>query len=81
MMPTKLKPIKYKFIYAWGKYLDSKAYYIQDQMDKAEADKAPVDAIYKGKDKVTKEDKWFTIENVEDEGTKLSLKEFVAFMR
>lgn len=80
-MKRKSAPITHKFIVAWGRYLDSKDYYIQDQLDRAMNDNAPLDAIYKGTDKVTGEERWFTVEEVQDEGTKLSLKEVVEFMR
>lgn len=41
---------KYSFIVKWGQELQSFMYYILDEVYRAEADKAPVNAIYKRDD-------------------------------
>jgi len=68
--------IKYKYIYAWGRYMDSMDYYIQDQMDAAEKDNAPENAIFKGKDGM-----WVTTEAIEDPNLAASLTEYVKFIK
>lgn len=42
----------YPYIRAWGKYLGSFAYYINDQIDQANQDGAPEDAVYKNNENV-----------------------------
>jgi hypothetical protein len=67
----KINRTKYQHIVAWGRYLQSGAYYIEDQIDLAEKDNAPVDAIYK--DQGT----WWTMADVVDPQVKTWLEEFV----
>ncbi len=40
-------PGQYKHIAAWGDFQHSKGYFIRDEQERAAADRAPVDAIYK----------------------------------
>ena len=78
-MPKGLKKpqvIKHKFVYAWGRYMDSKDYYIQDQLAKAEADNAPLNAIFK---RSTGE--WATVDSIEDPNLALSLTEYVKYLK
>lgn len=68
----KKEPIKYKFVYAWGKYVDSKDYYIQEQMALAEKENAPLDAYARSADGT-----WHVIGDLIDAGLVLTLREYV----
>jgi hypothetical protein len=59
---------KYRHIVAWGRLLGSYSYYIADEVDRAAADNAPADAIYKNT-----EGKWQTYRDITNEGTKQQL--------
>lgn len=50
---------KYPWIVKWGRLLGSFAYYIDNQVHKAEADGAPTTAIYKRED-----EGWATIDDI-----------------
>lgn len=50
---------KYRWVQAWGNFMQSFQYYINDQANDAERDKAPLTAIYKGKD-----GKWRTTDDI-----------------
>jgi hypothetical protein len=59
--------VKYKYIVAWGRYMGSMDYYILDQIELAETDKAPVDAIYRRSElanSVTA--RWQTVDGIQD---------------
>lgn len=78
-MPKYLKqpaPMKYKYIYAWGKYMDSMDYYIEEQQAKAEAENAPLNAIYK-----RREGDWATMDSIEDPNLAASLIEYVKYIK
>ena len=53
---------RYKTIVRWGKNLDSKDYYIEDQVAQAVEDNAPQTAIYKKQD-----GSWAVAEDIKDE--------------
>lgn len=66
--------MKYTYIMAWGILLGSFEYYINMQLEKAEAEGAPEDAVY-AKDGGTGE--WQTLGNVKNEDAKDRMNEFV----
>jgi len=68
--------LKHKYVYAWGRYMDSKDYYIQDQLEAAEKDNAPENAIFKGKDGM-----WVTTDAIEDPNLAASLADYVKFIK
>ena len=68
--------IKHKYIVAWGKYMDSMDYYIEDMLLKAQEDNAPAGALYQDKD-----GKWFTIDEVKNPALQASLQDYVKFMK
>jgi len=72
----KKKPVKHKYIVAWGKYVDSKGYYIQEQLNKAEEDNAPLNAISRRSDGT-----WRTMDDIQDEGLKATLEEVARLVR
>jgi len=72
----KVKPVKHKFIVAWGKYVDSKSYYIQDQLELAEKDNAPETALSRRPDGT-----WRTINDIEDEGLRQTLIEVSRYVK
>lgn len=49
----------YPYIWAWGKSIGSFDYYIQGQIELAEADNAPQNAIFKRSD-----DTWATVDEI-----------------
>jgi hypothetical protein len=72
----KIKPVKHPYIVAWGKYVESKSYYIQDQLDQAEKDGAPPTAISRRADGT-----WRTVEQIEDPGLRATLDELVRYIK
>lgn len=42
-----MKNIKYKHLFAWDTMMGSYAYWVNDQQERAKADDAPLDAIFK----------------------------------
>jgi hypothetical protein len=72
----KRKPVKHKFVVAWGKYVDSKSYYIQDQLDLAEKENAPETAYSRRSDGT-----WRTIEQIEDPGLRATLEEYIKYLK
>jgi hypothetical protein len=57
-------PNTYKYIRAWGNFLHSYSYYIHDQQQKAAADNAPLNAIYK------RGNKWVTVDEIQNKENK-----------
>jgi hypothetical protein len=57
--------LKYPYIRAWGKMMQSYDYYIESQIRDAIASKAPVDAIYRRDD-----GSWSRFADIEHEDTK-----------
>ena len=53
---------RYPSIRAWGKYLGSYAYYIEEQVRKAQDDDAPLNAIYFGG--TGPEPRWITADEI-----------------
>jgi hypothetical protein len=51
---------KYKYIVAWSQMMGSFGYYIDEQLEQAQRDKAPVNAIYYS----TTEKQWQTTDNL-----------------
>lgn len=64
----KINNTKYQHIVAWGRYLGSGAYYIEDQIDLAEKEEAPVNALYK------REGVWHTFDDITDVVTKARIE-------
>ena len=67
--------MKYKYIWAWGKLLGSYPYYMENEAEKAEREKAPETAIYR-KDDGT----WATFEDIKSDVTKRSLLKILETM-
>lgn len=65
-------PKDYKHIRAWGKFMGSYEYYIQNQQNEAADDQAPLDAIYK------RGEKWTLYSEVESETTRLAVDQILA---
>jgi len=68
--------LKHKYVYAWGRYMDSMDYYIQDQLDEAEKDNAPANAIFK-----RKEGDWATMDSLDDPNLAAALNDYVKFLK
>lgn len=68
--------MEYIMIRAWGQYMGSMSYYVNDQIAIAKEDKAPGNAIYK-KDDGT----WATIEDVKSPGRETVERAAAALMR
>jgi hypothetical protein len=58
--------MKYPYIRAWGKYLGSYQYYINAQVERADKDRAPNNAIYYNEDKKC----WATADEITDDGAR-----------
>lgn len=69
---AKSKKIKHKYIVAWGKYVESKDYYIKEQLEIAEKENAPENAISRRQDGT-----WRTLDDIEDVGLKAALTDYV----
>src|SRR5689334_20218 len=63
---------KYPYIYAWGKFMRSEDFYIGGQMELAEFENAPQDAIFRGS-----EGTWETIGEVTDKNTLSNVKSYL----
>ena len=59
------RPEDYKWIKRWGQMMGSFATYIRDEQDRASRDRAPINAIYRGR-----EGKWSVIEEVTNQLTR-----------
>lgn len=57
---------KYRHIVAWGSMMGSYAYYVNDQVARAEADGAPENAVFYSTD----EDRWKTYDEVKSLSTR-----------
>lgn len=68
--------IKYKYIVAWGRYVGSKDYYIEDQLEKAEKENAPKRAISKAHDGT-----WRTMDAIEDPNLVAALEDYVKYLK
>ena len=64
--------MKYYYIRAWGKLLNSFAYYIEAEIERARKDKAPETAIYRREDGT-----WATFEQIESPVTKADIARIV----
>ncbi len=62
---------KYPYIVAWGQLMGSYGYYIQDQCEKAEEDKAVFTACYYN----STDNRWVLLENLR-EGLKNELEDY-----
>lgn len=76
MERKKVKPVRHKFVVAWGKYVESMSYYIQDQLALAEQDNAPSTAVSRRADGT-----WRTVEDIEDPGLRATLEEYVKYVK
>lgn len=76
MERKKPKTVRHKFIVAWGKYVDSKSYYISDQLDLAEKDNAPENAVSRRQDGT-----WRTLDDIQDPGLVATLKEYARYVK
>ena len=65
----------YLYIRAWGKLLKSFPYFVDLQVEKARADKAPETAIYQRHDGT-----WATFEGIQREDTKREIQAMVSSM-
>jgi len=70
--------LKYRYILAWCKYVDSKPYYLLEQLKAAEKSNAPQDAYSQRPDGT-----WRTIEHLAtiDPGTAQALKGWAAYVK
>ena len=68
--------MEYQFVVAWGRFLGSMNYYIQGQVDKARAEKAPERAIYRQDDGT-----WATIDQVRSPLTRDTIIKMVEGMK
>jgi hypothetical protein len=70
-MMTKGESImEYLYIRAWGRMLNSAAYYVQDQVEKARRDKAPANSIYYD----DKKKEWRTFDDITNSMTRFTLQ-------
>jgi len=67
--------IKHKYIVAWGKYVDSRDYYIKDQLVLAEIDNAPENALFK-----RASGEWATLDSIEDPNLAAALTDYVKYL-
>ena len=72
----KQKSIRHKYIVAWGKYQESKDYYINDQLALAEKENAPDNAIFRRGN-----GEWATLESIEDPNLAAALTDYVKYIR
>lgn len=63
--------MRYKYIWAWGRYTGSKDYYIKDQVALAESENAPENSIYKDKKGV-----WQTVDTLKNPDTLRIINQF-----
>lgn len=68
--------LDYLYIRAWGRSLGSFQNYIDNELEKARADNAPQNAIYRDN-----EGRWHTFDNISSEVTKSAIKERVEEMQ
>lgn len=54
------EPKTYPYIRVWGRYLHSSGYYVEAQIQEAQADNAPADAVYKS----SRTGQWVTVDNL-----------------
>ena len=66
---------KYPYIYGWGKLLGSQSWYIENQIDLANKENAPTDAIYRHHDGV-----WAVLSEVKSEATREEVTNFASFI-
>jgi len=60
----------YLYIRAWGRLLNSAPYYVKDQVEKANRDGAPANAIYYS----DKEKRWHTFDEVANSLTRFQIE-------
>lgn len=65
----------YKYIRAWGAYMGSFDYYVNDQVAQARKDNAPEDAIY------CRDGKWATFSGVKNEDLKAMILNHVEYLK
>lgn len=79
MMPKQEKQAQYKVTYpyirAWGEYMGSMSYYINDERRRAEQDNAPATALHRKTD-----GSWFTLEEIQSEALRRRLQERVDYI-
>lgn len=61
------------YVVAWCRYMGSKNYWIEDQLEKAGRESAPETAIYR-----KQEGGWVTLEELQNEPLQQALVEYVA---
>lgn len=66
----------YPYVWAWGKVLNSKDYFIQSERDKAKEEKAPENAIFRDDD-----GGWSTVDSILSGGTKQRVEEYAEAAR
>lgn len=64
--------MRYKYIWAWGKLMGSYDTFIQREINMAEEDGAPEDAVYRRSDGT-----WATFEQIHSEATKQEIREIL----
>lgn len=55
---------QYPYIRAWGRMMQSYAYYIEGEVERAMADNAPANAIYQ------RDGKWYTLDDIKSDDTR-----------
>jgi hypothetical protein len=70
MSNNSLSPAAYLHIAAWGSWLHSNGYYVQQEQNRAAQDKAPVNAIYYSPD----EGRWVTVDEIRNDVTRAAIE-------
>lgn len=68
--------MKYLYVRAWGKMLNSYPWYVEREVEKAKTDNAPETAIYRRDD-----GKWAVFEDIENKAVKVRIADMVEDMR
>jgi len=68
--------VKYKYILAWCAYVDSRDYYVKEQIAAAEKSNAPLDAYSQRPDGT-----WRTLADMPDQNVAQSLREWAEFIK
>lgn len=65
----------YPYIRAWGKFMGSHQYYINDEIARAKNDEAPQDAIYK------RDGRWITFRQITSTTTREVIEQMIEHYR
>lgn len=68
--------MKYLYIRAWGKVLNSFPWYVEREVEKAKSENAHETAIYRRDD-----GSWAVFEDIENEAVKVRIADMVEYMR